>query len=333
MPEIVPEEAETVRWIYSLFLSGKTTGSIASLLTREGILTPAGKKKWAASTVESILKNEKYKGDALLQKAFTVDFLTKKQKKNEGEVPQYYVENSHPAIIDPAEWKLVQRELERRKSIGRSYSGNSIFSSRLVCGDCGGYFGSKVWHSTDKYRRAIWRCNSKFASEEKCQTPHLTEDEIKARFLDAFNMLVSDKERLLDECRTMQAALTDTGPLDSEISVLLSEMEVVAELTKRCIEENSTTAQDQAAYLERYNGLAERYEIAKAKLEKLRAVKAKREAKAEDIGGFMFELAEYGEPITEFDDRLWLTVIDIVTVHRGGRLTFKFQTGHNVTVA
>ena len=91
LPEIVPEEAETVRWIYSLFLSGKTTGSIASLLTREGIPTPAGKKKWAASTVESILKNEKYKGDALLQKAFTVDFLTKKQKKNEGEVPQYYV--------------------------------------------------------------------------------------------------------------------------------------------------------------------------------------------------------------------------------------------------
>ena len=118
LPEIVPEEAETVRWIYSLFLSGKTTGSIASLLTREGIPTPAGKKKWAASTVESILKNEKYKGDALLQKAFTVDFLTKKQKKNEGEVPQYYVENSHPAIIDPAEWKLVQRELERRKAIG-----------------------------------------------------------------------------------------------------------------------------------------------------------------------------------------------------------------------
>ena len=321
---------EAVNHLAKLFLSGKTTSSIASFLTREGIPTPAGKKRWAASTVESILKNEKYMGDALLQKAFTVDFLTKKQKKNEGEVPQYYVENSHPAIIDPAEWKLVQRELERRKAIGRSYSGNSIFSSRLVCGDCGGYFGSKVWHSTDKYRRTIWRCNSKFTGEEKCQTPHLTEEEIKARFLDAFNTLVSDKERLLDECRTMQAALTDTGSLDSEISALLSEMEVVAELTKRCIEENSTTAQDQATYLERYNGLAERYETAKAKLEQLQAVTAKREAKAEDIGGFMFELAEYGESLTEFDDRLWLTVIDTVTVHRDGRMTFKFQTGHEI---
>ena len=185
-------------------------------------------------------------------------------------------------------------------------------------------------HSTDKYRRTIWRCNSKFTGEEKCQTPHLTEAEIKARFLDAFNALVTDKERLLDECRTMQAALTDTGSLDSEIAALLSEMEVVAELTKRCIEENSTTAQDQATYLERYNGLAERYETAKAKLEKLQAAKAQREAKAEDIGGFMFELAEYGESLTEFDDWLWLTVIDIVTVHRDGRLTFKFQTGHEM---
>ena len=132
--------------------------------------------------------------------------------------------------------------------------------------------------------------------------------------------------------RTMQAALTDTGSLDSEIAALLSEMEVVAELTKRCIEENSTTAQDQATYLERYNGLAERYETAKAKLEKLQAAKAQREAKSEDISGFMFELAEYGEPITEFDDRLWLTVIDTVTVHRDGRLTFMFQTGHEITV-
>ena len=85
----IRDRAEPVCWIYSLFLTDKTTGSIASLRTREGIPTPAGKAKWQASTVESILKNEKYKGDALLQKAFTVDFLTKKQKKNEGEVPQY----------------------------------------------------------------------------------------------------------------------------------------------------------------------------------------------------------------------------------------------------
>ena len=88
---------------------------------------PAGKKKWAASTVESILKNEKYRGDALLQKAFTVDFLTKKQKKNEGEVPQYYVENSHPAIIDPIEWKLVQQGWSAGKLSGAATAATVSF--------------------------------------------------------------------------------------------------------------------------------------------------------------------------------------------------------------
>ena len=105
----------------------------------------------------------------------------------------------------------------------------------------------------------------------------------------------------------------------------------MAELTKRCIEENSVTVQGQAAYLDRHNSLAERYETAKAKLEKLQAVKAQWEAKAEDIGGFMFELAEYGKSVTEFDDRLWLTVIDSVTVHRDGQLTFKFQPDHEIS--
>ena len=101
LPQIVEEQAEIVRRIYSMFMFGKTTSAIAKQLTREGIPTPAGKKTWQASPIESILTNEKYKGSALLQKSFTVDFLTKTMKRNEGEVPQYYIEHSHPAIIDP----------------------------------------------------------------------------------------------------------------------------------------------------------------------------------------------------------------------------------------
>ena len=116
-PEIVPEEAAIVQRIYAMFMQGKTTSAIAKILTAEGIPTPGGKAKWAVSTVESILKNEKYKGDAILQKSFTVDFLQKKMKRNEGEVPQYYVRNSHPAIIEPEEWDLVQAEMARRKEL------------------------------------------------------------------------------------------------------------------------------------------------------------------------------------------------------------------------
>ena len=98
---VVPEQAKTVRLIYKLFLDGMTMHTIAGELTKRGIKTPGGKDKWNQSTVRSILTNEKYKGDALLQKSYTVDFLTKKTKTNEGEVPQYYVENNHEAIIDP----------------------------------------------------------------------------------------------------------------------------------------------------------------------------------------------------------------------------------------
>ena len=99
LPKIVEAEAEIVRLIYKMYLNGKTVTAIASYLTARGVPTPAGKRKWNVSTVLSILQNEKYKGDALLQKKYTVDFLSKKTKVNEGEIPQYYVENSHPAII------------------------------------------------------------------------------------------------------------------------------------------------------------------------------------------------------------------------------------------
>lgn len=111
---IVPEEAKTVRLIYKLFLEGLGKTTIAKELTKRGLKTPAGKYKWSVATVSSILQNEKYKGDALLQKSYTVDFLTKKTKINKGEVPQYYVEHDHEAIIEPQLFDLVQEELKRR---------------------------------------------------------------------------------------------------------------------------------------------------------------------------------------------------------------------------
>ena len=114
-------------------------------------------------SVQEILRNEKYKGSALLQKSFTVDFLTKKTKINEGEVPQYYVEDSHPAIIEPWEWEQVQVELERRKNSRNRHHQTSPFSGKIICADCGDIFGAKTWHSTDRYRRVIWQCNSSIA--------------------------------------------------------------------------------------------------------------------------------------------------------------------------
>ena len=115
------KEAKIIRRIYGLFLQGRSPYAIAKVLTSESIPTPGGKKTWSASTVKSILTNEKYKGDALLQKVYTEDFLTKKKIKNDGQVPQYYVENNHPAIIEPAVFDRVQsRDFIHRNSRGPS---------------------------------------------------------------------------------------------------------------------------------------------------------------------------------------------------------------------
>jgi len=148
LPEVVPEEAEIVRSIYQMFIEGTTTNAIAKRLTDKGIPTPAGKQNWQRATVESILRNEKYKGAALLQKSFTVDFLQKKMKINEGEVPQYYVEHSHEAIIAPEEWERVQLELTRRKNSLRRTRCISLFAGILIYVNCGEIFYSKVLNST-----------------------------------------------------------------------------------------------------------------------------------------------------------------------------------------
>lgn len=241
--------------------------------------TPAGKTNWRASTINSILQNEKCRGSALLQKCYTTDFLTKKQKVNEGEVPQYYIEHSHEAIIDPLEWDAVQEEIRRRKEIGRAYSGTSVFSAKLVCGDCGGWYGHKTWHSTDKYRSTVWRCNQKYSDGKcRCGTPVVTEEDIKDRFISAFNRIVSSKKPYIKACRTAKQALTDTTSIDTEMADLLREIEVVSELTRKFIEKNSAVAQDQKEFNSRYNGYVEKYEALKERYDSLAA---ERERKTE----------------------------------------------------
>ena len=332
-PVVNPEQAVIVRRIYRTFMEGKTTGSIAKELTAEGIPTPSGKTTWQASTVRSILSNEKYRGSARLQKGFTTDFLTKKRKVNEGEIPQYYVEFSHEAIIDPPEWEAVQQELARRKSTGRAYSGISSLGTKIRCGDCGGWYGSKVWHSTDKYRCVVWQCNNKFdKSKPRCETPHLKEEDIKARFISAYNSMISDKTPYILACETARDIFTDTAAIDSEMNDLLRELEVVTGLTKKCIEENSITAQDQTEYIARYNGYVKRYEKAKGRYDALADFRAQKLAKAAAVERFMKTLSARDELLTEFDRILWFTVVDTVTVNKDGSLTFRFYDGTEIII-
>ncbi|HOQ79189.1 MAG TPA: recombinase family protein, partial [Candidatus Absconditabacterales bacterium] len=166
---IVPDEAEIVREIYKSFLVyGKTPTGIAKELKERGIKTPSKKStNWTKNNITSILQNEKYKGDALLQKTFTDNFLEQTIIKNTGQIPQYYVENSHPAIIDKDMWELVQIEIKRRDNLGAKYSSSDIFASKLICIDCGGFYGKKKWHSNTKYERFVYQCNNKF-DKDKC---------------------------------------------------------------------------------------------------------------------------------------------------------------------
>lgn len=327
LPEIVEEEAEIVRMIYRLFMSGKTACAIKKFLIEQGIPTPTGKGKWSTTTIESILTNEKYKGDALLQKCFTVDFLTKKKKVNSGEVPQYYVENSHPAIIAPEEFDAVQAEFQRRRSLGRRYSGQSVIAARVVCGDCGDYYGSKVWHSNDPYRRVVWHCNSKHAHDHRCETPTLDEADIKHRFMVVYNGFLQDRQSLLEDALIMQDALTDCTAIETEMARIEAELEIVTGLMRKCIEENASSTLDQTEYLKRYEGLVSRHNAAREQYSALVAQREARQFKASQIGGFVMELREREQPLVQFDDRLWLMTIDKVIAQSDGSLHFLFYNG------
>ena len=182
-PEIVEEEAAIVRSIYEMFLAGKTIRYIADFLTNEGIPTPRGKSKWSVSTVRSILTNEKYKGDAILQKTYVVDFLTKETRVNHGEKKQYLVENSHDPIIAPETFAKVQEQLAQRLE-KRNWSGSQHpFANRLICAACGQFYGHKVWHNVNNTERYdVWYCNHRYRADKTCDSPILREKDIRSAF-------------------------------------------------------------------------------------------------------------------------------------------------------
>ena len=322
------EQAKIVRRIFGMFLTGMSPAMIAHTLTKEGIPTPGGKQNWYASCIRSILANEKYKGDALLQKVYTTDFLTKKKKKNNGEVPQYYVKDNHTAIIDEKTFALVQTKLAGRTPGQNRLSSVSIFSSKIVCGDCGGWYGPKVWHSTDKYRRVIWQCNHKFDGD-RCTTPSLTEDEIKRLFLQAANIVISEREELLSVYESYMAPKLATEALEQELAELEAEINIVSSLIDSCIQENAHVAIDQAAYQQKIKALEEKQSAAIAKKEKTAKEIARRKARRQEIELHFQRLREM-DLLTEFRDEDWISMVDHVTVHAKGDIWVTFRDGSEI---
>lgn len=183
-PELVEDEAKIIRIIYRLCIEGYSASSIAKQLTEAKIPTPAGHSIWQRHTIESILQNEKYYGAALLQKKFCVDYRTKKMRKNQGELPMYYVENGHEGIVTKEIFDAVQEKLSvPEENIGAIYRHNlnHDLSGKLFCSDCGCFYGPVPIHSTT-YNDLVWKCSNRHLKGFPCKTPYLYEEMLGSIF-------------------------------------------------------------------------------------------------------------------------------------------------------
>lgn len=321
------DEAKTVRYIFQQALIGKSPYHIAKDLTEQVIPSPSGKSHWNATTIKRMLRNEKYKGDALLQKTYTTDFLTKKKNINRGELPQYYVENNHEAIVDRETFDAVQQVLENK---GRK-SSTTIFSSKLVCGDCGHFFGSKVWHSTSKYRRVIYQCNEKYKGISKCSTPHVTEEEVIQWFISAVNQVLDNRIEVIDNLYVL-LSIGNLEVIDEQIKVLETEAEVVSQLVANLVSENAIIRQDQDKYLKKYNQLTSKYEGIVQDIESLELQRMQKSKRNKELQDFIGTLEKLGKVLTDFDELLWESLVESIMINEDKGAKFKFKNGAVVAI-
>ncbi len=326
---IVQEQAKIVHRIYDEFLAGKTTYTIAADLTADGIPTPMKKKNWQESTVRSILQNVKYKGDSILQRTYVADFLTKKVKVNHGELPQYYISKNHPPIISPEKFEMVQEEFRRRKA-GGSYTCVSPFSGRIVCGDCGGFYGRKVWHSGSSYQSWVWHCNNKFTKRKYCSTPTIREESIKKCFVDAFNSVLAQKKEIARNYEECLAAITG----DSTYRDRLAEVEsLCVELAAR-MRDNLTREsrmvdacpEDSPLQKERDEITAE-YETLQNEQQELNSKIALCAAKKVQVRGFLQLLKQQEKALAEFDPLVWQAAVHYMLINEDCTVKFVFRDG------
>ena len=243
-------------------------------------------------------------------------------------MPQYYVEGNHDAIIPPETFELVQLELERRKSKGGRYSGVDIFASRIVCGECGAYYGSKIWHSNQaKYRRVIYRCNQKYGGGKPCSTPHVTEEQLKQGFVAALNKLISKRDDIITGLTEGAETLYDTSALETEKKRLWGEMCVLAEMVQAAINENAHVALDQTEYQKRYDELATRYDGVKAEHDKVAGQIATLISTKTAAQQFIGTLRGLPQKVTAFNPETWGKLLDHATVCTDGSIRFTFRNG------
>lgn len=340
---IDPDTAPVVRRVYAEYLSGLSTTQIAERLNAEGIPTYYKKKgkpiyektKWSAAGIQRMLENEKYKGDARLQKTFSPDFRSTKRIKNEGQVKIYEVENSHQPIIDRDTYDKVQAELKRRADLaadgertGGRYSSANPLSGKVKCGDCG-----DIYHRhPNKYKGETipyWICKTKQRSRsEKCRQPHIKEDDIQRAFVSALNKLIGDKDKFIaDLMETASRIITDQDQADydvkaAELAAARSEM---LELNRASGKHLITPAQ----YYDQSLKLMDRIDDLTSQTQSIRhIINSKKTAK--------HRLAEIkqvleGEMLGGFDGVVFRQLISMVTVISPIEVEFTFVCGIKTT--
>ena len=240
-PEIVPEEAEVIKRIYHRYLDGCTLGQIKRELDKDNVPTAQGVEFWSPAIIHNILTNEKYIGDALLQKTYVTDCISKKVKKNQGERAMYYVENNHPAIISREMFDQVRNEMTRRSSkrkvlqksgkteLGK-YSGKYALTELLVCGECGSPYKRVTWARNGK-KRIVWRCVSRleFGTQYCHNSPTLDESKLHSAILASMNEFAAIRQEVCPDVLAMaeeaKQALSQAG---AKLLELKKHMETVS---------------------------------------------------------------------------------------------------------
>lgn len=323
---IVPSEAEVVKRIYLEYLQGSSLKQIGESLEADGILTAAGKAKWRPETIKKILKNEKYIGDALLQKTYTVDVLTKKRVQNNGIVPQYYVENNHEPIIPRDLYMQVQEEMLRRANMHsgekmkkRVYSSKYALSSIVYCSKCGDIYRRIAWNNRGKHS-IVWRCVNRVEhGPDCCNARTVREEELQNAVVKAINQTIGDRDEMFDileENIKIVLALEDKSSLES-INARLEETQ--RELLKR------------ANAKQNYNDLADEIDHLREMKQAALTENAEREGLKQRIAEMKQFLTEQMEQIEKYDEFLVRRMIGKVIVYED-RLAVEFKSGTNIDI-
>lgn len=341
---IVPEEAEIVRRIFRMYLEGSSILEITRALEADEIKTATGKDTWHPGVIEKMLVNEKYMGDALLQKTYTVDFLTKKRVKNNGIVPQYYIEDNHEAIIPKELFYKVQEEKARRASLNKSAvtrkanklkKEKSKFSSKyalteiLVCVECGHPYRRQVWSKYGQ-KSAVWRCENRLKNGTKANcknSPTLKEEPLHNAIMTAINSVVEDNGDFIGAFRENVIRIIggySTRDIPTEYD---DKIESLQKDMLTLIEENAKLGAVAEDFDDEYKRISE--EINEFKKAKIRLVQEKKQADRyeQTLMEMDSTLKTVRPQVREFDEDLVRRLIKVIRVNKGERLEIQFESG------